>query len=166
MNCGGYSASTQKSRQALLRGHAQEAIEYLNEQIDEDSQSSEQLLLALERSMARLQAGQHKEANHDLRRADDGLELLDYTKANLQELGVYLYSDDTAPYRPPPFEKAMINLFNMINYLAQAQWSSARVEARRLAVLNSFWQGELDQQYQAELAQVKKLIHWMNAFTY
>ena len=100
INCGGYSASTQKSRQALLRGNAQEAINRLNTQIDEDSKSSEQLF-ALERGIARLQIGEHQGASQDLGRADDGLELLDYTKANLEELAVYLYSDSSAPYRTP-----------------------------------------------------------------
>ena len=166
VGCGGYSASTQKSRQALLRGNAQAAIQSLNAQIDENSKSSEQLLLALERSIALLQVGDHQGAARDLRKADEGLELLDYTKANLKELAVYLYSDDSAPYRPPPFEKAMINLFGVINYLALAEWSSARVESRRLEVLSSFWQGELDQSHHQELVHVKKLIHWMNAFTY
>ena len=166
VGCGSYSDSTQRSRLALLRGDSTLAVSVLNQTLEHQPENSEHLLLLLERGIALQQSEEYQASTLDLQRADEGLEVIDYTKTPIKDLGTYLYSDDSSPYRPPPFEKAMINVFNMINYLALKEWSKAKVEVRRLAVLESFWDEALEEAAKIELNHLRQLIHWMSAFTY
>src|SRR5262249_23169697 len=43
-------------------------------------------------------------------------------------------------YKAPTYEKLMVNTMNMINYLARGDLGGAKVEARRLAVMQKFIQ--------------------------
>ena len=56
----------------------------------------------------------------------------------LHDIGKYLFSDDVGPYKAPAYEKLMINTMNMVNYLARGDLQGARIEARRLAVMQKF----------------------------
>jgi hypothetical protein len=49
-----------------------------------------------------------------------------------------MFSDDTGPYKAPAYERLMINTLNMVNYLVKRDLSGARVEARRLAVIQKY----------------------------
>jgi hypothetical protein len=64
--------------------------------------------------------------------------MLDFSRSTADEIGRYLFSDDTGPYKSPPYEKLMINTMNLVNYLVRGDLSGARVEARRLAVMQKY----------------------------
>ena len=164
--CGSYSQSTQHSRVALLQGRADLAVAELNTQLEVERGAESELLLILERALALQQNGEYRGSSKDLIRADSELEMIDYTKTPLKDLGVYLYSDDSSPYRPSPFEKAMVNVLNIVNFLMLNEWSRAKVEARRLGVLESYWGENLSKESRQNLGQLKRFVHWLKAFTF
>ncbi len=53
-------------------------------------------------------------------------------------MATYLFSDSTGPYKAPAYEKLMVNTVNLVNYLALADTTGAKVEARRLAVMQKY----------------------------
>jgi len=142
VGCGGYASSTASARRALLKGDAQSSLSEL-EQALEQAPDSHLPLLHLERAISRHQSGDLEGASRDYQRGDEALELLDYTSATAQEVAAYLYSDDSAPYRPAPYEKALINLLNLMSYLERGDAAGARVEARRFAVYRDYFEAQV-----------------------
>jgi hypothetical protein len=92
----------------------------------------------LDRAMILQQLDRYDLASRDLEAADKQVEILDLSRSSADEIGRYLFSDEVGPYKAPPYEKLMINTMNMVNYLARGNLSGARVEARRLAVMQRF----------------------------
>src|SRR5689334_1517389 len=80
----------------------------------------------------------YKLSSRDLEVCDKQIEMLDFKRNAVDDIGKYLFSDDTGPYKGPPYEKLMINTMNMVNYLVQGDLQGARVEARRLAVMQKY----------------------------
>jgi hypothetical protein len=70
--------------------------------------------------------------------SDKQIEVLDFSRNAAHDIGKYLFSDDVGPYKAPAYEKLMINTMNMVNYLARGDLQGARIEARRLAVMQKF----------------------------
>jgi hypothetical protein len=77
-------------------------------------------------------------SSRDLEIADKQIETLDLSRNAADDIGKYLFSDDVGPYKAPAYEKLLINTMNMMNYLARADLNGARIEARRLAVMQKF----------------------------
>jgi hypothetical protein len=92
----------------------------------------------LERSTILQQLEEYELSSRDFEAADKQVEMLDFEHGTADDIGRYLYSDDTGPYRAPAYEKVLINTLNMTNYLVRKDLSGARVEARRLAVMQKF----------------------------
>jgi len=138
LGCGGYTQRVAKARHALERGDAERSVAQLDKAI-EDAPEAHLPLLHLERAIARHQLGALKAASEDYQYADELLEVLDYTSATAEEVASYLYSDDSAPYRPPAYEKALINLLNLMSYLERGELSDARVEGRRFRVYADYF---------------------------
>lgn len=143
--CAGHAARTADARAALDRGSPQEALSCLNEQLGVPSEKElppelkpDQQLFVLDRSMVLQSLDRYELASRDLETADKGIEILDFSRTAADDLGKYLFSDDSGPYQAPPYEKLMINTVNMMNYLARGDLSGARVEARRFAVMQKF----------------------------
>lgn len=143
--CAGFSDSTKTARSALDAGNATKALELYNKQLKVDS--AEQLpdkvegdntLLLLERSMVLQQLEKYKLSSRDLEVADKQVEVLDFSRSTVDDIGKYMFSDATGPYKAPFYEKLLINTENMINYLEAGDLNGARVEARRLTVMQSF----------------------------
>jgi len=80
----------------------------------------------------------YKWSSRDLEVCDKQIEMLDFSRNTAHDIGKYLFSDDAGPYKAPPYEKLMINTMNMVNYLAVGDLQGARVEARRLAVMQKY----------------------------
>lgn len=144
VGCGGYNQTISSARNALQQGHAQRSVKKIN-QVLKDAPKEHLPLLHLERAIARHQLGDLQEASKDYQYADDALEILDYTSATAQEIASYLYSDDTAPYRPPAYEKSLINLLNLMSYLERGDVNGARVEAKRFRVYTDYFQDQVRQ---------------------
>ncbi|WP_234022977.1 hypothetical protein [Sorangium cellulosum] len=130
--------------QALDRGAPAEAVAALNEELEVDttaelpSLEGDNALLLLDRGNVLLSMDRYKLSARDLGTADKSIDLLDMSRGAADALGKYLFSDDAGPYKAPAYEKLLINTVNMMNYLAQRDLSGARVEARRLVVMQNY----------------------------
>jgi uncharacterized protein len=141
---GGYAARTADFREAVARhdlGRARAEIDALVAEAaaEESALEAEYPLLLLERSTVALAELDYVLTVNDLNEADGLLEVLDLSPANAEQVGQYLWSDDSGLYRAPAYEKLMVNLVKLAAYLALGDLSGARVEARRLDVLVSYY---------------------------
>ena len=143
--CASHSDRTQAIRSALDAGDAKTALKYVNERLDVDSekdlpsdQGSEKSLYLLDRAMILQQLDRYELSSRDLENADKQIDMLDLSRNAVDSIGKYLFSDDVGRYKAPPYEKLLINTENMVNYLARGDLNGARIEARRLAVMQKY----------------------------
>lgn len=143
--CASYSEKTLSARSALDAGRPKEALQIYNEKLGVESASElpeevggENTLLLLDRAMILQALEDFQNSSRDLEIADKQIEVLDFSRGAVDDIGKYLFSDSTGPYRAPIYEKLLINTANMANYLARGDLNGARVEARRLAVMQKF----------------------------
>ena len=143
--CASYSEGTKGARTALDKGKPADALKIYNEKLEVDSEKElpakvggDNTLLILDRSMILQQLEKYQLSSRDLEVADKQIEVLDFDRGTLDDIGKYLFSDDTGPYKAPFYEKLLINTQNMLNYLEAGDLNGARIEARRLAVMQSF----------------------------
>lgn len=96
------------------------------------------MLYLLDRAVVLQQLGETELSSRDLQIADKRIEVLDFGKGTLDDIGKYVFSDDSGVYQAPAYEKLLINTLNMMNYLQRHDLGGARVEARRFAVMRKF----------------------------
>jgi tetratricopeptide (TPR) repeat protein len=145
VGCASHSDKTKEIRSALDAGQPRAALKLLNEQLDVDSEKElpedtggDNSLFLLDRAMVLQQLQLYKWSSRDLEVSDKQIDMLDFSRNTAHDIGKYLFSDDVGPYKAPPYEKLMINTMNMVNYLVQGDLQGARVEARRLAVMQKY----------------------------
>jgi uncharacterized protein len=145
LGCASYSEGTIGARTALDQGKPEDALKLYNEKLEVGSEKElpkdvggDNTLLILDRSMILQQLEKYSLSSRDLEVADKQIEVLDFDRGTLDEIGKYMFSDDAGPYKAPFYEKLLINTQNMLNYLEAGDLSGARVEARRLAVMQAF----------------------------
>lgn len=143
--CASHSDKTKEIRSALDAHQPRQALRLLNEQLKTDSEqqlpektAGDAALFLLDRGMVLQQLQSYKLSSRDLEVSDKQVEMLDFRRNAVDDIGRYLFSDDVGPYKAPPYEKLMINTMNMVNYLAQGNLQGARVEARRLTVMQKY----------------------------
>lgn len=143
--CAGHSAKTQEARNALDAGNPKQALAFYNEALGVASEkdpipdaSGDRALFVLDRSMILQSIEDYASSSRDLELADKQVELLDFSHSTTDDIGRYIFSDDVGPYRSPPYEKVMVNTMNMVNYLARHDLNGARIEARRLAIVQKY----------------------------
>lgn len=143
--CSGHAERTRDVRTALDANNPQAALAALNEQLEVDSADQlpdelggDNALLILDRSMVLQQLRDFENSARDLRTADKQIEYLDFSRTTLDDIGNYVFSGDGGPYKAPPYEKLLINSMNLVNYLAMGDLNGARIEARRLAVMQRY----------------------------
>ncbi len=136
-------------RSSLLDGDKQRALSLSSKTLDvsapdafpEEVDGNVSLLL-LERAMVKQGLGEYSSSAEDFKTADKHLELLDLQNDTMGSIGKYIFSDDATKYRAPAYEKLLVNTFNMVNYMALGDFEGARVEARRLRVMQKYLKGE------------------------
>src|SRR5688572_8596997 len=145
LGCASHSDKTRPIRSALDAGNPRMALGLINESLDVDSEKElpkktdgDNALHLLDRAMVLQALSQYALSSRDLEVSDKQIEVLDLSRNAAHEIGKYLFSDDVGPYKAPPYEKLMINTMNMVNYLARSDLQGARVEARRLAVMQKY----------------------------
>ena len=145
VGCASHSDKTQAFRTALDANQPKQALGQVNDLLDVDNAkelpektSGDNALLLLDRSMVLQCIDDYKLSSRDLEVSDKQIEVLDFSRNAVHEIGKYLFSDDVGPYKAPPYEKLMINTMNMVNYLARGDLGGARIEARRLAIMQKF----------------------------
>ncbi len=143
--CASHSDKTRDIRTALDANQPQRALEHVNEALDVDSEKdvpsehkSDTALLLLDRAMILQELRQYGFSSRDLELADKQIDLLDLSRNAVHDIGRYIFSDDTGPYKAPAYEKLLINTENMLNYLVRGDLNGARIEARRLAVMQKY----------------------------
>lgn len=141
----GHASRTKAARTALDQNEPEKALELYNEELEVDSAKQlpadfdgDETLLVLDRSMVLQQLAQYELSSRDLEVADKRIELLDFTRSSTDDISRYLFSDDSGPYKAPPYEKLMINTMNMVNYLVRGDLNGGRVEARRFTVMQDY----------------------------
>ena len=140
-----FSKKTRDARAALDSSNPQAALAEYNDELGVDSAAQlpaetdgDNALLLLDRAMVLQQLSDYEHSSRDLEVADKQVEMLDFKRKPLHEIGRYLFSDDVGPYKARPYEKLLVNTLNMVNYLAREDISGAKVEARRLAIMQKY----------------------------
>lgn len=145
VGCAGHAARTEAARSALDVGHPEEALTLYNDALDVDKASElpddvsgDNTLLLLDRGVILQALKDYKLSSRDLEVADKQVQMLDFSRTAVDDIGKYIFSDDVGPYKAPLYEKLLINTVNMVNYLARRDLGGAKVEARRLAVMQKY----------------------------
>lgn len=145
IGCAGHAAKTQRARDALDAGRPREALKQYNdllrvknaEELPTKSRKNDALFV-LDRSLVLQQLESYDLSSRDLQYADKEIEMLDMSRTAIADLGKYVFSDDAGPYKGAPYEKVMINTLNIANYLARHDLNGARIEARRLSIIQKY----------------------------
>ena len=158
VGCGGHEARTLKMRTALDAGDARSAIHAINEELEVGSEKQlpkdikgDNALLVLDRGSIQQGLVQFDLSKQDFEAADKAIDMLDLAHNAGDTIGEYVFSDSSGRYQAPPYEKLMINTLDMLNYLEQRDLNGARIEARRLAVMQKYYRDSLNQPNNAVL---------------
>jgi len=148
--CGGHEIRTLPMRTALDAGHPRQAIEQVNHElgVGSDKELPKQMggdnaLLVLDRGTIQQSLTQFKLSEQDFQASDKAIDMLDLAHNAGDSIGEYVFSGSAARYVAPPYEKLLINTLNMINYLETVDLGGAKVEARRMSVMQRYIKDEL-----------------------
>ncbi|MFO0662170.1 MAG: hypothetical protein U0165_20400 [Polyangiaceae bacterium] len=146
LGCAGHEGRTVKMRSALDAGDPHRAIREINKQLDVESDEQlpkkiegDDALLVLDRATIQLAVTSFANSKRDFEAADKAIEMVDLSHSAGDEIAKFVFSDSAGRYSAPPHEKLLINTLNMVNYLELGDLSGARVEARRLGVMQSYY---------------------------
>ena len=135
---------------ALDEGDPRGAIVLLNQRMDVKSDGdlptdmgSNNALFVLDRASIQQSAAQFERSQRDFEAADKAIDMLDLAHNAADSIGEYMFSGSSGKYRAPPYEKLLINTLDMLNYLERRDLNGARIEARRLAVMQRYVADEL-----------------------
>ena len=142
--CGGYAARLDDARISAQSGYTEQALASVDELVirAREGRSPEDRdlpLLLLERASILQALGRSQEAAADLTEADSLLEVLDLSPDRAGKAAEYLFNASRALYRPPVYEKLMVNVMALSAFLDQGQIRDAMVEARRIGVLLDYF---------------------------
>jgi uncharacterized protein len=150
VGCGGHEARTLKMRTALDAGNAKGAIAAVNDELDVKSDKDlpkdikgDNALLVLDRASIQQSIARFDLSKRDFEAADKAIDMLDLARNAGDSIGEYVFSGSSGKYAAPPYEKLLINTLNMLNYLETGDLNGARVEARRLAVMQKYYRDNL-----------------------
>jgi uncharacterized protein len=139
-------------RTALDAGDAKGAVKAVNEELEVASDKhlpkdikGDNALLVLDRGSIQQGLVQFDLSKQDFEAADKAIDMLDLARNAGDSIGEYVFSSSSGKYQAPPYEKLMINTLDMINYLEQRDLNGARVEARRLSVMQKYYRDSLNQ---------------------
>jgi uncharacterized protein len=143
--CASHSERMLPVRTALDDGQPREALRLLNQAMDVKSDhdfpadlGGENSLYVLDRGSINQSVAQFDASQRDLESADKAVDMLDLAHNAADSIGEYVFSGSSGKYQAPPHEKLLINTLDMVNYLEKGDLGGARVEARRLAVMQKY----------------------------
>jgi tetratricopeptide (TPR) repeat protein len=150
VGCGGHEARTLKMRTALDAGNAKAALEAVNEELDVKSSKDlpkdikgDNAIFVLDRASIQQGLVEFPLSQRDFEAADKAIDMLDLARNAGDSIGEYVFSGSVGRYQAPPYEKLMINTLNMLNYLETRDLNGARIEARRLSVMQKYYRDSL-----------------------
>jgi hypothetical protein len=148
--CASHSERTLPIRSALDMGQPREAIRLLNDEMsvkmDGDvpaDLASNNALFLLDRASVQQSVAQFDKSKRDFETADKAIDMLDLAHGAKDSIGEYVFSGSSGKYQAPPYEKLLVNTLDMLNYLELRDLEGARVEARRLAVMQKYISDDL-----------------------
>ena len=148
--CASHSEVLRPMRVALDEGRPREALSLLNQVMGVKSDAelpanldSDRSLYVLDRGSVQQSVAQFAASRRDLEAADKAVDYLDIAHDAGDTIGEYVFSGSSGRYRAPPHEKLLINTLDMLNYLETRDLDGARVEARRLAVMQTYIKDDL-----------------------
>ncbi len=143
--CASHSERMLPVRDALDAGQPREALRLLNDAMDVKTDADfpadvggENSLYILDRGSINQSVAQFDASKRDLESADKAVDMLDLAHGAADSIGEYVFSGSSGKYQAPPHEKLLINTLDMVNYLEKGDLNGARVEARRLAVMQKY----------------------------
>jgi hypothetical protein len=156
--CASHSERTAPMRTALDVGDTRGAMALLNQEMDVKTSSdlprdmsSDNALYVLDRGSIQQSVAAFDLSKVDFEAADKAIDMLDLAHDAKDDIGTYVFSGSSGKYQAPPYEKLLVNTLDMINYLEQKDLSGARVEARRLAVMQKYIADDLQESDNAVL---------------
>jgi hypothetical protein len=156
--CATHSEVTMPVRAALDAGDPHGAIALLNEDMGvkaptdlPNEMDSENSLFVLDRGSIQQSVARFGDSKRDLEAADKAIDMLDLAHDAKDSIGTYIFSGSSGKYQAPPYEKLLVNTLDMVNYLELQDLNGARVEARRLAVMQKYFSDELHERDNAVL---------------
>jgi tetratricopeptide (TPR) repeat protein len=148
--CGGHELKTLPVRSALDAGQPRAAITEVNHALgvgaDKElpkEMGGDNALLVLDRGTIQQSLTQFKLSQQDFQASDKAIDMLDLAHNAGDSIGEYVFSGSAARYVAPPYEKLLINTLNMLNYLESGDLDGAKVEARRMSVMQRYVKDEL-----------------------
>jgi hypothetical protein len=148
--CASHSELLRPMRAALDEGRPREALSVLNQAMGVKSDvelpsnlDSDRSLYVLDRGSVQQSVAQFAASRRDLEAADKAVDYLDIAHDAGDTIGEYVFSGSSGRYRAPPHEKLLVNTLDMLNYLEARDLDGARVEARRLAVMQTYIKDDL-----------------------
>jgi hypothetical protein len=143
--CASHSERMLPVRTALDEGRPRDAVGLLNEGMGVKSEhdlpadmGSDNALFVLDRGGIQQSLTAFDASKRDFEAADKAIDMLDLAHGAKDSIGEYVFSGSSGKYQAPPYEKLLLNTLDMINYLELGDLSNARVEARRLAVMQKY----------------------------
>ncbi len=156
--CASHSERLLPVRTALDQGQPREALRLLDGAMEVKSDTdlpanmgSDNALYVLDRGSIQQSVAQFAGSKRDLEAADKAVDMLDLAHDAKDSIGEYVFSGSSGKYQAPPHEKLLVNTLDMLNYLELGDLNGARVEARRLAVMQKYIADELHEQDSAAL---------------
>jgi hypothetical protein len=156
--CASHSERLLPVRSALDEGEPLEAAVLLNHEMgvktDADLPSdmgSDNALFVLDRASVQQSLAQFDRSKRDFEAADKAIDMLDLAHDVTDSIGQYVFSGSSGKYQSAPYEKLLVNTLDMINYLEQRDLNGARIEARRLAVMQRYVADDLKERDNAVL---------------
>jgi hypothetical protein len=132
-------------RTALDEGAPHEAVRLLDEEMKVATphdlpadMGSDNALFVLDRGSIHQSLADFDASKRDLEAADKAIDMLDLAHGAKDSIGEYVFSGSSGKYQAPPYEKLLLNTLDMLNYLELGDLANARVEARRLAVMQKY----------------------------
>lgn len=150
VGCGGHTARTLEMRTALDAGNAKGAVKALDAELDVKDPKDlpadikgDNAILVLDRASIQQGIAEFPLSKRDFEAADKAIDMLDLARNAGDSIGEYVFSGSSGRYQAPPYEKLMINTLNMLNYLETRDLNGARIEARRLSVIQKYYRDNL-----------------------
>ena len=143
--CASHSERTAPVRSAMDLGNPAAAMALLNKEMGVQSDrdlpadmGSDNALYVLDRGSIQQSVAKFDASKRDFEAADKAIDMLDLAHDAKDTIGTYVFSGSSGKYQAAPYEKLLVNTLDMVNYLEQHDLDGARVEARRLAVMQKY----------------------------
>jgi hypothetical protein len=148
--CASHSDRMLPIRTALDMGQPAHAVELLDHEMDVQRDTdvpsdlgSDHALFVLDRGSIQQSVSRFDKSKRDFETADKAIDMLDLAHDAKDTIGEYVFSGSSGKYQAPPYEKLLVNTLDMLNYLELRDLNGARVEARRLAVIQRYVSDQL-----------------------